>query len=1218
MGLSECSREEEIGEECGKIFGVLFPVESKECLAAFDAREEGYRRIMVPPECMAIDTELGSAAAQERAAALKAEVESSINHGVGRGPRFWTYVPDNEHSAAPDEKYPIIQTYVDVCIRGCLAWGGRPLALEFIQSTSGWSSFYLNDAPLSRRPWIHRKDFIPVDECLRALSSVCLFAERKHTEDFSAEHLSPLKGLCGVPPRNRYFVGRSRVLADIMSSLQQSGELEESVEERNAAHSRRCMTPGSHQASIVGLGGVGKTQTAVEFVHQQFTEGKFGLVMWLRATTAEDIATDLRRFAFDSGILRGNSAAGNTNGAPGTDEAEYNIDFDDEKIADEIRRKLVRSRCNWLVVLDNVEDAAVVSQYAHFLQPEQQSKNGDKTYCGHMLITSRYLFPEWEKGGNTIVLECFNADESIAYIHSALGMLECTSSSMRSHQLGLSANPMGTAQRSVYLELALKMGCLPLALSMAVAYMRSCHVDVQEYVKRLDSIDMKTKYLEGSSQSAAQGPVGSIGVSKVNASIVSTLTMSLDRIRVESQCASNLVPCLGFLYPDNITKAFIGSLISSIHSSAQQEAIAPRGCRSKLGKSVLLAAKESNSLLSAIRSDAGLRKSFFHHFVRHNIGLSGSLFIPLFSYSLSRGLSGLAMSKWKAVLVGTVCTQCFCSFLFGKLLSQVRLSELYFTFERLGIAERLLRPSQSSTSKKEMSICGWLLSWLPIFDTSRILPFVAYTRKTGEVIGTIADSNEQISAERDSVWELMIQFSIMTVRGTRNEQRIGSIHRLQQSVIQAQCSRQQMARCLEHCIDACCTSWRFDNRNPDFSAWDNCGQLLPHLDVIAQHVTKFMHLTRHVRPVRDGGSLVQKHMRAVLSKAEFQTRETKQGQGGGNVASKYCCSIAKELIHSAVSCISFHSGGDEVEDLGQESMADTSVDTHPFGPFSEGGVRWRHLLDLSHLCMQAGLYASVVQAKFDSAQSFQDMAIDLINYLGWALQNAPECIKRNFPREEGYLYIQTSAAILYHLGKTLRYSGLFEKANEALSLSLEIKQRQSLVSPEISDTLHELGVLKLKLHRLSEAEVLLTRSRNLKKQLKSIKSLKLAAGLSVGLASVNEGDTSEASTLHQLGVVSRAQRRYEYAEELLHKSLDSAAASSASLNSHTSLTSRAATVQQLGRIALRRGHLEQAQALFNEALQLYESAYGDRHSATHINTIAVRHQLGNTAIADRR
>jgi hypothetical protein len=87
-----------------------------------------------------------------------------------------------------------LQTYIDTCLRGCLDWGGTALASSFIKSTFGWSEFYLNDAPMSRRPWLHRPEYSLIDKCLEEHNLHVKFSDRKHPEEFSSQHLTSLRG----------------------------------------------------------------------------------------------------------------------------------------------------------------------------------------------------------------------------------------------------------------------------------------------------------------------------------------------------------------------------------------------------------------------------------------------------------------------------------------------------------------------------------------------------------------------------------------------------------------------------------------------------------------------------------------------------------------------------------------------------------------------------------------------------------------------------------------------------------------------------------------------------------------------------------------------------------------------------------------------------------------------------------------------------------------
>ena len=66
----------------------------------------------------------------------------------------------------PSVDYPILQTYVDVCISGCLEYGDE-FAREFIRTTFLWSPYWLNERELAWRPWLHQKQYVKIDTLLR-------------------------------------------------------------------------------------------------------------------------------------------------------------------------------------------------------------------------------------------------------------------------------------------------------------------------------------------------------------------------------------------------------------------------------------------------------------------------------------------------------------------------------------------------------------------------------------------------------------------------------------------------------------------------------------------------------------------------------------------------------------------------------------------------------------------------------------------------------------------------------------------------------------------------------------------------------------------------------------------------------------------------------------------------------------------------------------------
>ena len=70
---------------------------------------------------------------------------------------IYVYVPPLDMCSRASEKYPICQTYID-CVMSGLLDTGESSVNEFIRTTFDWTSFYLYDTPMSRRPWLHRGD----------------------------------------------------------------------------------------------------------------------------------------------------------------------------------------------------------------------------------------------------------------------------------------------------------------------------------------------------------------------------------------------------------------------------------------------------------------------------------------------------------------------------------------------------------------------------------------------------------------------------------------------------------------------------------------------------------------------------------------------------------------------------------------------------------------------------------------------------------------------------------------------------------------------------------------------------------------------------------------------------------------------------------------------------------------------------------------------------
>jgi len=208
--------------------------------------------------------------------------------------------------------------------------------------------------------------------------------------------------------RTRYFTGRDVVLDQLRRQL---------VER--------------HRAALSGLGGAGKTQTAIEYAVRHRTAYPNG-VFWVDADTAGGLTSGFVEIA---------------------NALQLGVDPNDDEGA--VRAVLSRlSRMDgWLLILDNVEDRGAVRRFV----PERDG--------GDVLITSREsVFAELGIPRALDVGE-LDPDDSVRFLLNRTGRTE--------------ANP---DERSTAAELAAQLGHLPLALEQAAAYIAETGVSFATYL----------------------------------------------------------------------------------------------------------------------------------------------------------------------------------------------------------------------------------------------------------------------------------------------------------------------------------------------------------------------------------------------------------------------------------------------------------------------------------------------------------------------------------------------------------------------------------------------------------------------------------------------------------------------------------------------------------------------------------------------------------------
>src|SRR6185503_16550749 len=199
---------------------------------------------------------------------------------------------------------------------------------------------------------------------------------------FMPSTLPPLVlSIWNVPyTRNVNFTGREEVLREMREGFTSGDPL------------RRAM-------SIHGLGGVGKTQVAMEYAYR-FRE-HYPLVWWVRA---EEPATMLGDFVGLGEKLFGGA-----------------VKAEQETLAEAVKRAL-DNRLDWLLILDNVPGSYAVGR----VLPQGGS--------GHAIITSRN--PNWRGVAHPIHLRPWERREAIEFLRKRTGMEEVEAAGMLAEALG--------------------------------------------------------------------------------------------------------------------------------------------------------------------------------------------------------------------------------------------------------------------------------------------------------------------------------------------------------------------------------------------------------------------------------------------------------------------------------------------------------------------------------------------------------------------------------------------------------------------------------------------------------------------------------------------------------------------------------------------------------------------------------------------------------------
>ncbi len=112
------------------------------------------------------------------ATALKADEITMLDGGgpleISADSKVYIFV-SNENSISktkePTSKFPMVQSYVDLCINGCLELESlyrtaKGFTQDFISTTTGWNAEWVNDRIYPRRPFIYAPNASLIDKAL--------------------------------------------------------------------------------------------------------------------------------------------------------------------------------------------------------------------------------------------------------------------------------------------------------------------------------------------------------------------------------------------------------------------------------------------------------------------------------------------------------------------------------------------------------------------------------------------------------------------------------------------------------------------------------------------------------------------------------------------------------------------------------------------------------------------------------------------------------------------------------------------------------------------------------------------------------------------------------------------------------------------------------------------------------------------------------------------
>lgn len=333
--------------------------------------------------------------------------------------------------------------------------------------------------------WWERGDYKPVtDGVLYDIAAVLRLTPFEQQQLFEAYTITALTTSFHNPPfgRNLYFTGRGAQL--------------------NQLHS--LLTAGKQVAltqAISGLGGIGKTQLALEYAHRY--QKSYHDIFWVNAETEDTWIDSYVRLA---GLLR----------LPEYEEA-------DQHKTREAFMHWLRRHSNWLLILDNVEDLPLLKRFV--LQDGQ----------GAILLTTRRRVTE--PMAQALELEHLPENEALLFLLKRTKVLSLNQSMEEASEQDIEAARTITRL----------LGNLPLAIDQAAAYMLETPCSFSDYIALFQQYRGQLLQRRIGEHMPTDHPL----------SVTGTFILNFQQVGQRNPAAGELLRLFAFLAPDAIPEAII-------------------------------------------------------------------------------------------------------------------------------------------------------------------------------------------------------------------------------------------------------------------------------------------------------------------------------------------------------------------------------------------------------------------------------------------------------------------------------------------------------------------------------------------------------------------------------------------------------------------------------------------------------------------------------------